>query len=255
MDITTDLLVLSFPFILLWKVRINARQKMGLAFSLCLSGVMVIVAIVRIAGMRQVGGPVDIVWLAFWQQQECSIAVFMVSVSAFRSLFVQSPAKTPAPRQTRESPSYRRRIFLRRRHDRDLYDVEGTEGLPQIPGATLTGLSTIAGRNRDHEEKAGPGQQFQSSLPPSDHGQSTEISTTTSYGQDAELGLPAEAVILSEHHKAFGGESRRFSGKPWWKTPWQSDANRTGYWDMMSLFRSGHTDSMSRSNIQSESQP
>lgn len=255
MDVTTDLLILSFPFIILWKVRIDARQKMGLAFSLCLPVVMVIVAIVRIAGMRQDDGPVDIVWLAFWQQQESSIAIFMASVSAFRSLFVQSPAKTPAPRPTRESPSYRRRMFLRRRHERDLYDVEGTKGLPQIPGATLTSLSTTAGRNRHHDEKAGPSQQLQSSIPPSDHGQSTEINTTSSYGQDTELGLPAEAVILSEHHEAFGGESCRFNDKPWWKTPWQSDANRTGYWDMMSLFRSGHNDSMTRSNIQSESQP
>ena len=146
-------------------------------------------------------------------------------------------------------------MFLRRRHDRDLYDVEATRGLPQIPGATLTGLSTIAGRNRHHDEKAGPSQRPQSSLPPSDRGQSTEASQISSYSQDAEVGLPSKAVVLSDHHMAFVSESRRFSGKPWWKTPWKPDTDRTGYWDMMSLFRSGHTESMARSNIQTGSQP
>ena len=254
MDITTDLLILSFPFILLWKVHINARQKIGLAFSLCLSGVMVMVAIVRIAGMRPGGGPVDIVWLAFWQQQECSIAVLMVSVSAFRSLFVQSPAKIPAPRQNIESPGYRRRMFLRHRHDRDLYDIEESNGLPQIPDAKIKGLSTIAGRDKSHDEKAGLNQENQSSLSSSDRGQSKDLSTTRSSNGDAELGFPAEASILPEHHKAFSGESRRVSGKPWWKTPWQSDADHTGYWDMLSLFHTGHTDSAARSNNQPGSQ-
>ena len=96
MDIMSDILILSLPITLLWKVRISLRQKIGLAFSLCLSGVMIIVTIVRIAGIKQGGsGSVDIVWLAFWQQPECSIAVLMLSVSAFRSLFVQIPAQPP----------------------------------------------------------------------------------------------------------------------------------------------------------------
>lgn len=59
------------------------HQKLGLGIILSLSLVMAIVAIVRIAGIRMSGGEVDIVWLAFWQQQECSIAVSTLAITAF----------------------------------------------------------------------------------------------------------------------------------------------------------------------------
>lgn len=45
------------------------------------SCIMKIVTIVRRTG----SGSVDIVWLIFWQRQECSTATIMVFVSAFRS--------------------------------------------------------------------------------------------------------------------------------------------------------------------------
>ena len=191
MDIMSDLLVLSVPVCILWRVRISVRQKIGLAFSLCLSCVMVIVTIVRIAGMRPRGtGSVDIIWLVFWQQQECSIAVLMVSISAFRSLFIPSPAKTPRPRQHQCSPSEKRRGIVRRRLDPDLYDTHETNGLPQIPNAKLTGLATVIGGDRQIEEVADLDQRFRR-----DHDRSTEISTTNSSNRDAELGLSTESVL------------------------------------------------------------
>lgn len=137
MDVVTDILVVSFPIALLWKVRINLRQKLGLALVLCLSIVMVIIAIVRIAGIRLGGGNVDIVWLAFWMQQECSVAVIMVSCSAFRSFFVASTANSPAPEH---SPNSWKRKLLQRRPSPDRDDLESANGLPQIPRPTLTGM-------------------------------------------------------------------------------------------------------------------
>ena len=60
MDVISDILVVSLPVALLWKVKIDIWQKMGLGLSLCLSLVMIIVAIVRIAGIKHTG-IVDIV--------------------------------------------------------------------------------------------------------------------------------------------------------------------------------------------------
>jgi hypothetical protein len=139
MDVVTDVLIVSFPITLLWKVRINMRQKLGLALFLCLSLVMVIVAIVRIAGINLRGGNVDIVWLAFWMQQECSIAVIMVSSSAFRSFFVVNTVDSPSPGY---SPGSWKRRLLRRRPSPNRDDMESANGLPQVPRATLTGMRT-----------------------------------------------------------------------------------------------------------------
>jgi hypothetical protein len=138
MDVVSDLLVLSFPIIVLWNVRINIRQKLGVAFFLCLSVVMVVVAIVRIAGVLLHNGNIDIVWLAFWMQQESSIAVIMVSSSTFRSFFVANTTDSP-PEYSLES--WKRRL-LRRRPSPDQDDMESANGLPQIPRATLTGIRT-----------------------------------------------------------------------------------------------------------------
>ena len=260
MDIMSDILVLSLPIILLWRVRISLRQKIGLAFSLCLSCVMIIVTIVRIAGMKQGGsGSVDIVWLVFWQQQECSIAVLMVSVSAFRSLFVQSPAQSPMLRHPRSSPSEKRRRFLRRRPDPDLYDTHETNGLPQIPSATLTGMATVIGARSRAEEAPYPDQQYHSHLQPSDQFCSSETATSNSSARDAELGLSTESI--SRHRNVeTGNTAQRSSGLPWWKAILQPETARpkstfrTGYWEVMSLFRSGHSESVMPSNDRSEAE-
>ena len=142
MDGVTDILVVSIPVALLWKVRINVRQKIGLGVFLCLSLVMAVVSIIRIAGIKLAGGTVDIVWLVFWQQQECSIAVAMVSVSAFRSLFVANASNNVSPKHPKLSSYWRRRLLQKRSNfDRD----NGSSGkeLPQIPSATLTGMRTM----------------------------------------------------------------------------------------------------------------
>ena len=145
MDVLTDFIVLSFPLAMLSQIQIKAHQKVGLGLWLCLSLAMVIVAIVRIAGIKLAGGDVDIVWLSFWQQQESSIAVIMVSVSAFRSLFVQSTGnRLPHRRPGYSLGDWRRRLVRRPLGSRDENDdVERRIGLPQVPRATLTGMSEI----------------------------------------------------------------------------------------------------------------
>ena len=163
MDVITDILVVSFPVALLWKVRINAYQKFGLAVSLCLSLVMAVIAIVRISGIKLAGGAVDIVWIAFWQQQECSIAVIMVSVSAFRTLFIANASNSPSPKSP-GSPNLWKKRILRDRSD-SIYNGNQGNDLQKIPRATLTGmrtmiqragLSTVSTSERDHEALVPP---------------------------------------------------------------------------------------------------
>lgn len=256
MDIMSDLLVLSLPVSLLWKVRISVRQKIGLGLSLCLSCFMVIVTIVRIAGIRLRGSnTVDIVWLAFWQQQECSIAVLMMSVSAFRSLFIQNSAKSPAPRQHKYSPSEKERRVLRRRPLPDLHDDHETNGLPQIPSATLTGITTVIEGDRQSEEIADLDQQ-----PHRNNDRSTETSATDSSARDAELGLSTESVLPHTRSETSNAKQSSSGGTRWWKAFRQPETThtastlRTGYWDVMSLFRTGQSESIIQSKDRSEGQ-
>ena len=140
MDLSTDILVLSIPVALLWRVHINLRQKIGLSLVLCLSLVMAMATITRMAGVRLSGGAVDIIWLIFWEQQECSIAVLMFSVSAFRPLFVSNSSQKQPPHRPRTSSYWRRRVL--QKHVAS--DEESTgNGLPEIPSATMTGMRTM----------------------------------------------------------------------------------------------------------------
>ncbi len=206
--------------------------------------------------MRHGGsGNIDIVWLFFWQQQECSIAILMISVSAFRPLFVPSTRRPPILRDQRSSPSERRGRIIRQQHDPDLYDTNETNGLPQIPSATLTGVASMIGRDRQYTETADLDQQVHSHLPPSDHDRSAEITTANSSARDAELGLSTHTRPGTSNAK-----QSRSSGTRWWKALLQPKTDctvsttRTGYWEIMSLFRTGHSESVVQSKNSSEGQ-
>ncbi len=209
---------------------------------------MIIVTIVRIAGMRIRGsGSVDIVWLFYWQQQECSIAVLMMSVSAFRTLFVPSPANLPPP-------SEKGRRFMRRRPDPDLYDTHGTNGLPQIPSATLTGMATLVRGDRDSGEMADPDQQSRRG-----HDRSTTASAANTSARDAELGLPMESGLLHTRSETYNAKQSSSSATKWWKflqpqISRTASTVRTGYWDIMTLFHTTRTESVIQSMDRSNGQ-
>ena len=182
-DVLSDILIVSIPVAILWKVKIAIRQKFGLGTALCLSLVMAIFAVVRCAGTKMPNGRTDSVWVHFWQQQEASIAVVMVSITSFRSLFVVNMGlqKQKSPSQSLESlrgliqQSFRR-IFTRgtrtkehhgsvlRASDDDmqpLREIRRPEAAhiasqdPRIPSATMSHMRTIidhAGLSRSYEE-------------------------------------------------------------------------------------------------------
>ena len=148
LDVLSDLIVLSFPVTLLKEIRIDARQKFVLALSLCLSILMIVVSIVRMSGLRRAKGEVDVIWQAFWQQQEASIAVIVVSVSAFRSLFVARLTNNPPPKGIKQSINDWRKKIARRRLGSTTDDQgnQDSNNLPAVPSPTITGMSSIIRR-------------------------------------------------------------------------------------------------------------
>ena len=170
-DVLSDIFIASIPICLLWQVRLRLQQKIGLGMTLCLSLVMVVIAFVRIAGMHLGGDAMDIVWLAFWMQNECNIAVWMVSMTTFRSLFVTGEGEpgrlawvgrmrmgfrrklsklfrgkfTSGEEETNygpygETPSDRSNRPMIQSHE------------PAIPAATITGMRTAIGRVGDAQD-------------------------------------------------------------------------------------------------------
>lgn len=131
------------PVWVLWSVKIARRQKIGMGVFLCLNIVMAIIAIVRVAGIRH-SGAIDYTWIFFWQHIEVCVAVSMVSLTAFRSLFVstgQAPNKKARPWYSSQARK------LRGAKGGSLPNG-GHEELPSIPGATMTGIRTFIRGNR-----------------------------------------------------------------------------------------------------------
>ena len=56
---------------------------------------------------------------------------------------------------------------------------------------------------------------------------------------DAELGLTTRKASASEDRQSCEGNQGGSSKVGRWKMPWRSDAARTGYWDVLSIFRTG----------------
>lgn len=135
-------LVLVIPPYLVWKVKISRRQKLGITFFLCLSVLMVFIAVIRIS---QVHSKTYNVWATFWQQLEGCVAILMVSLTAFRTLFVSSP-QNPREKRQKPSDSYRRRLSYKHKDSGEGMEVKHVQRAKvnvMLPSATLTGLRTF----------------------------------------------------------------------------------------------------------------
>ena len=142
LDIGTDLLIIAIPLRLLWSVRIKPRQKFVLGVFLSLNLFMAITASIRVSGLNS-RGILDEVWLYLWQQIEACIAVTMISLTAFRSVFVASESSR-ARRERTKKPWYSSTIAaIKRSKPQRGSDEEAIQGLPSIPSATLTGMRTF----------------------------------------------------------------------------------------------------------------
>lgn len=100
-------------------------------------------AIIRVSGIHY-HGKFDNPWIFMWQQIEACIAVTMLSLTAFRSVFVVAK---PSLGQNKASPwvPSTRRLLGRQKKSRT-GDQQRLDDLT-IPSATLTGLSRVFNRN------------------------------------------------------------------------------------------------------------
>ena len=98
---------------------------------------MVIVTIVRVSGLRN-GSNLDPVWDFYWQVVESSIAIIMVSLTAFRSFFVQERARRSQPKR-----SWYQGVKQAWSSRSGGSSEESTHELPPIARGHLTGLRTI----------------------------------------------------------------------------------------------------------------
>lgn len=119
---------------------------------------MIIIAIVRISGLRIESTILDIVWELFWQQVEAAIAVIMVSITAFRSLLGikenKTREKTTQRFWTTFSHQHLPKLQARYSFKKTIatHDESELEPLPIFPGSNLTGMRTfICGENMLNE--------------------------------------------------------------------------------------------------------
>ena len=105
---------------------------------------MIVIAIVRLSGLRTQGATLDLVWKRFWQQVEGCVAVLMVSLTACYAFFMGDVSNS------RDAEvrlwHYPQASILHQ--IRFIGDSNGR--LPTIPSATLTGMRTVIRGEQRH---------------------------------------------------------------------------------------------------------
>lgn len=124
--------VISIPVILLLNVRITLRRKLALWGILCLSIFTKFTAIIKLAGGNISHGQIDSAWVMFWLQAEAAVAVIVVSITAFRALFVAHRASKQQPLAQYASTS--RSVWSK--------SVTPPNNLPAAPSPSFTGVRT-----------------------------------------------------------------------------------------------------------------
>ncbi|KAI9689399.1 MAG: hypothetical protein M1822_010050 [Bathelium mastoideum] len=100
---------------------------------LCLSIFMIVIAIVRVAAFLLPGHVTDTVWLFFWQTMEAAVAVIMVALTGFRSLFQSDQAKDSRREQGYSGGNQHGLVTLGSSNNKyDKLDSSGNNSLPQI---------------------------------------------------------------------------------------------------------------------------
>lgn len=128
--------------------------------SLCLTGVMILVTITRIAGIR-LDGQIDSVWESYFLIVAAEIGVVLASVSTYRALFVSHRKRIIKEARDRGHYSSPKRQLIRRifvsspwrskakgqstpdHHRGDQYSQFDQDALPNIPDAHMTGVRTF----------------------------------------------------------------------------------------------------------------
>ena len=127
--------VISIPVLLLWQAQFDLRQRLSIGVVLSLSIIMIAIAMIR-GISAHVYGMDDQPWVSFWVEVEACVSVTMVSMTAFRTLFLVSNGPKPSPEKV--SP----RRYLGRSPQQQAHEI------PSIKvRATMTGIRTVIQHN------------------------------------------------------------------------------------------------------------
>ena len=158
----TEPLVLFIPIRLIWQVRIRWTQKAALTLSLCLTIIIIIIAIIRSSSLR-VKGKIDPVWALYWQYITAEVGIIMAALTAFRQFFVaRSNEKGQQLSELFQQWSSRSKQLIRRILTPSTWGTKTMSGnttgkgdgdqsyiLPPVPRGTMTGIRTfINGQGR-----------------------------------------------------------------------------------------------------------
>ena len=154
--------VLYIPIQLIWKVRIKMSQKLTLACSLCLTTIVVIFTVTRASGLEWQDKH-DVLWMVYFQVVAAEVGLILVSMTAFRALFVSRAARNQHSPHKSPSVWLKSRCFSRNLIDprrwmsKQSKDMNGgqidniMEGgingdLPRIPGARTARTKNFTSR-------------------------------------------------------------------------------------------------------------
>ena len=94
-DVLTDILIVSIPVLMLWRVRIPLKQKLLLMAIFSVTVVIMAVAIIRVAVVHENDQNADISWLYLWSGLEAATACIIACVASFRQLFTSAAQQKP----------------------------------------------------------------------------------------------------------------------------------------------------------------
>ncbi|OQE30974.1 hypothetical protein PENFLA_c002G00740 [Penicillium flavigenum] len=97
-DVITDLMVLSIPFLVLWKTRISLRKKLIFLSIFSATIFIMVTAIIRVAVGMNYDRQMNIDWLCFWSFVEVDVAIIVSCVASLRQLFVASQNQSSSAR-------------------------------------------------------------------------------------------------------------------------------------------------------------
>ncbi|KAL8826676.1 MAG: hypothetical protein Q9191_003651 [Dirinaria sp. TL-2023a] len=107
---------------------------------------MIIVTIIRVSGLHDPkANAIDVVWEVHWQWVEVCVAITMVSLTAFRSFFIQHSSRNqPSPKKPWHA-SIKAAVVGHHFSQENL----ATREWAQIPGGTMTGMRSFINGNGD----------------------------------------------------------------------------------------------------------
>lgn len=116
------------------------RQKLALSFFLCLSIMMIIIAIIRVSRTSYSDRKIDVVWQSLWQALEGCVALVMTSITAFRTIFMGQRIRARRRKRWTPAHSWMQRAKQRKNAHKEGDVWSNNDQLPSIPQATFVKL-------------------------------------------------------------------------------------------------------------------